>query len=198
MMTLMLAALTTGCGRDPAPVRVADAGEPGFVDAALPPAGLGTGWQEIAAPADRPPWPWLQADCPGYRDGDYPAQRHRRDAVQRRYQQDRTALNALHVVEEYEPGWAVRALEDTRRVLNSCSEYAAWGGKISFVAVPANVPAEDAILVRGRIERAGAPATITYFVTVRCGDLVSTLSFPDPANERTVHETAAMVADLLG
>ncbi|MBF9130852.1 hypothetical protein I0C86_18080 [Plantactinospora sp. S1510] len=205
-----IATSSAGCGPGRAPgsagttaasvpaERTGSAG-PGLLDAALlPPTWLGSGWREGPTPPEKPPWPWLQADCPGYRNEDYPAQGHRRDAVQRRFQQGQTNLIATHVVEAYEPGWAARAVTDVRRVVETCPEYPILGGALSFAVVGADFPAEDTLLVRGRIESSGAPDRVMLFVTVRRGDLLSTLSFPEPADERAAYAAAAKLGDLLG
>lgn len=171
----------------------------GALDAALlPPSWLGAGWRETPSPPEKPPWPWLQADCPAYRNEDYPAQGYRRDAVQRRYQHGQASLIATHVVEAYEPGWAARAITDVRRVVGTCAEYPVLGGALSFAVVEADFPTEDALLVRGRIESSGAPARVMLFVTVRRGDRLSTLTFPDPVDEQAAYAAAAKLGDLLG
>ncbi|MEE6258670.1 hypothetical protein [Plantactinospora sonchi] len=169
-----------------------------LVAALLGPAELGAGWREGGSPAEAPPWPWLQTDCPAYRDGDYPAQRHRRDAVQRRYQHESSQQAAMHVVEAYQAGWAVRALDDVRRVVRICSRYAAWGGTISFTVLHSRLRAEEGVLVLGRIEAPGAPERFTLFLTVRRGDLLSTLNVPGPMDEWRAYETAEKLVDLLG
>jgi hypothetical protein len=198
---LVVAVVLAGCGPDPArispPQAVAHEGS-SLGAALLQPNELGAGWLESAVPPGAPPWPWLQADCPTYRNQDYPAQAHRRDAVQRRYQYEASALTASHIVEAYEPGWALRALEDTRRVLRSCAEYAAWGGRVSFTIVESGFLADDALLVRGRIERPGYGPTVAYFVTVRRGEVISTLNLPDSGDEIGVRAVATKLVDRLG
>ncbi|MFC6021796.1 hypothetical protein ACFP2T_37240 [Plantactinospora solaniradicis] len=205
-----VAVATAGCARDQAPGSEGTTAAPvpaqrtgstgtGSLDAALlPSTWLGAGWREGPTPPEEPPWPWLQADCPTYRNEDYPAQGYRRDAVQRRFHHAQSSLTATHVVEAYEPGWAARAITDVRRVVGTCAEYPVLGGALSFAVVEADFPAEDTLLVRGRIESPGAPDRVTLFVTVRRGDLLSTLNFPDPTDEQAAYAAATKLGDLLG
>ncbi|MEO3744870.1 hypothetical protein [Plantactinospora sp. B5E13] len=102
-------------------------------------------------PSEVPPWPWSQADCPAYRDADCPARRHRRNAMQRRYQHESSQEAAMHVVEACQTGWVVRALDDVRRVVRTCFRYTAWGGTVSFAVLDdGRMRAEEGLLVRGR------------------------------------------------
>ncbi|AVT40788.1 hypothetical protein [Plantactinospora sp. BB1] len=208
LVVLVVAGLTAGCAADPAPRSSAGEGarltasgpadRPAALDLALlQPSGLGTGWRQSPHPPEPPPWPWLQADCPAYRAEDYPAQRHRSAAVQRRYRHEPTELVATQVVEAYEPGWAVRALDDVRRVVGTCSRYDAYGASISFTLLDTGLPPTDAVLVRGRIESPGAPARSTLLVAVRHGDRLSTLNVPGPVDRDTGYAVAKKLADLL-
>ncbi|WP_203860173.1 hypothetical protein [Plantactinospora mayteni] len=207
LVVLAVAGLTAGCGADPAsrpPVaegaRLTASGpaDRSALDLALlQPSGLGAGWQQSPHPPGPPPWPWLQADCPAYRDGDYPAQGHRIGAVQRRYRHEPSELVATQVVEAYEPGWAVRALDDVRRVVKTCFRYDAYGATISFTPLDTDLPPADGLVVQGRIESPGAPARLTLLVAVRRGDRISTLNVPGPADRGTVSAVAKKLGDLL-
>ncbi|MFY1672607.1 hypothetical protein ACN27G_22010 [Plantactinospora sp. WMMB334] len=174
----------------PAPSALLDA-------ALLAPTGLGEGWRQSSHPPEPPPWPWLQADCPAYRDADYPAQRHRTGAVQRRYRHDGSAMVATHVVEAYEPGWAARALDDVRRVLDTCRRYDAYGGTISFTLLDSDLPPQDGLIVQGRIESPGTSARSTLLVAVRHGERLSTIQIPGPVDRRTGYAVAEKLGDLL-
>ncbi|MEQ4303629.1 hypothetical protein ABNF97_19990 [Plantactinospora sp. B6F1] len=210
LLLLLVVLGVAACGADPAPRSPVDqqarltasgpADRPGALEPALlQPGGLGTGWRQSPHPPEPPPWPWLQADCPAYREGDYPAQRHRTDAVQRRYRHEPSELVATQVVEAYEPGWAVRALDDVRRVVRTCSRYDAYGASISFTLLDTpGLPAADAVVVQGRIESPGAPARSTLLVAVRHDDRLSTLNVPGPVDRSAAYAVAKRLADLLG
>ncbi|WP_422773736.1 hypothetical protein ACN28C_13060 [Plantactinospora sp. WMMC1484] len=176
--------------RRPAPSALLDA-------ALLAPTGLGEGWRQSPHPPEPPPWPWLQEDCPAYREADYPAQRHRTGAVQRRYRYEGSALVATHVVEAYEAGWAARALDDVRRVLDTCRRYDAYGGSISFTLLDTALPPQDGLIVQGRIESPGTSARSTLLVAVRHGERLSTLQIPGPVDQHTAYAVAAKLGDLL-
>jgi hypothetical protein len=211
-LLLVLAGAVTlipGCGRGQSPgaagtttASVSQRQHPATVGslgaALLHPSGIGPGWRDSEIPPEAPPWPWLQADCPTYRGEDYPAQRHRTQAVQRRYAHDQSNVIATHVVEAYEPGWALRAIDDVRRVVETCAAYPVLGGTISFSVLESRFPAEDGLLVRGVIESAGAPPRVMLFVTVRRGELLSTLNFPDPVDGESGYQAATKLGDLLG
>jgi hypothetical protein len=209
---LTVAGFGAGCAADPAAGPPAGQGarlipsdsahRPGIPEGALdlallPPGGLGSGWRQSTHPPEPPPWPWLQADCPAYRNEQYPAQRHRTDAVQRRYRHEQSDLVASQVVEAYEPGWAVRALDDVRRVLGACPTYDAYGATISFTLLDTDLPPAEGLAVQGRIESPGAPARSALLVTVRHGERLSTLNFPGPVDRNTAYAAAKKLADLL-
>lgn len=147
------------------------------VDVLLPAEVVGRGWVASESSAV-PPWPWVQKDCPTYRDADYAAQSHRLKASQRSYANAATGQSALHVVETYEPGWAAQAVNDVRRVLRACGRYDAWGGSISFTVLPTPNVCDETLTVRGEIRRPGIPTSTAYFLSVRCGERVSTLNIP--------------------
>ncbi|MGK5740240.1 hypothetical protein [Micromonospora sp. URMC 103] len=199
VVLLVLALGGAGCQRGGSRV------EPGGQAAGAPGASpllrsheLGSGWREsVAAPAP-PSWPWVQEDCPSYRDGDYLAQSHRRDAVQRFFHRDDTAVTAHQVVERYEPGWADRALDDVREVLRRCANYPVLGSQLSFRIVEAADLGAAGLVVRGQIDHAALPAQVSYFISVRRGDVVSTLNLPDPGDEATIRSLAATLADRIG
>lgn len=158
---------------------------------------LGSDWRADAARTGSPPWPWEQDTCPHYRSGDYPAKSHRRAAVQRYYRlADGSA--AHHVVETYEPGWAERNLDDVRRVLLRCASYRVLGSQVSFDVVDPRYFEGLGMLVRGRIAHADIPDTVTYFVMLRRGETVSTVSLPDPGSQVAVDSIAARAVARLG
>lgn len=159
---------------------------------------LGRVWTVGATDQGQPSWPWAQGDCSAYRDENFPAQRHRRSAVARQYQHPPSRAVALQVVEAYEQGWAERALEDVRRVLRDCGAYPAYGGQVSFSLLDSDFAGDAALLVRGRIEVPGGPATVSYFVVVRRGAVVSTLNLPDPGGEQQARAAAGRLAEHLG
>lgn len=172
------------------------ADRPVEVEPALLTAGeLGQDWTAAATDPNEPAWPWAQEDCPAYRDEDFPAQQHRSTAVARQYLHAPSRAAALQVVEAYEQeDWAGRALEDVRRVLAECGTYSAYGGKVSFSLLDANFVGDAALLVQGRIEVPDAPPTVSYFVVVRRGAVVSTLNLPDPGGEKRVRAVATHLA----
>jgi hypothetical protein len=186
--------VTAPTGRGPG-VAAPDRSGPRALDRALlPAAGIGPHWREIRDPAGTPSWPWAQPDCPAYRATDYPAQQHRDTAVQRGYLGP--DAQALQVVEAYRPGWGGRAMADARQVLQTCPRYEFLGGQVTF-AVQHTAPVGDEVLiVRGTIERPDRPATVSYFLSVRRRDTVSTLNLPDPGEQR-VRELAGELAERL-
>ncbi|GIG92749.1 hypothetical protein [Plantactinospora endophytica] len=213
LLSLLVAVgLVAGCAADPAPPPTNGQGarltasdpehRPGATAARLDLAllqadGLGAGWQQSPHPPEPPPWPWLQADCPAYREADYPAQRHRTGAVQRRYLHAASEQVATQVVEAYEPGWAAKALDDVRRVVDTCPRYDAYGSTISFTLLDTELPPEAGLAVQGRIESPGAPARSTLLVAVRHDDRISTLNVPGPVDRGTAHQVAKKLGDLL-
>ncbi|MDG4780111.1 hypothetical protein O7614_10715 [Micromonospora sp. WMMD961] len=54
------------------------------------------------------------------------------------------------------------------------------------------------ILVRGRIERAGITSTTRYFVILKRGETVSTVSLPDPGSQAVVDSIATKAVARLG
>ncbi|MDG4789223.1 hypothetical protein O7626_25380 [Micromonospora sp. WMMD1102] len=206
MLPVVLAA--AGCTAEPAPRAPAAEGtrstasgpgqRPAALDVALlRPDGLGAGWRQSAHPPEPPPWPWLQADCPAYRDEDYPAQRHRVGAVQRRFRHEPSELVATQVVEDYQPGWAVRALDDVRRVVRTCARYDAYGATVSFTVLETELPPGGGLVVQGRIESPGTPTRSTLLVAVRQHDRLSTLNIPGPVDPDTAIIVVRKLADLL-
>lgn len=195
---LILAMLVAGCHRQE-PSAPESTGTSGIDSATLLHANeLGPGWHESSAEQGQPRWPWEQGDCPAYRGEDYRAQAHRRDAIQRFYQTNKPSLTAHQVVELYEPGWGERVLDDVRRVLRQCPTYTLLGAKISLTVVDAANLRDAPLLVRGQIEHAASPPTVSYFVTVRRGDTVSTLKIPDLGSQALVEAAAARQAAHLG
>ncbi|MFF5052891.1 hypothetical protein ACFY1S_06895 [Micromonospora sp. NPDC000663] len=181
------------------------AGTPQTVNATLLDAGmllsagdLGAAWREGDAPAGSPPWPWEQSSCPHYRGGDYPARSYRQSAVERFYRPADGSSPAHHVVEKFAPGWAERNVEDVRRVLVRCADYRMLGSRISFTVVDQNYRAGAGMLIRGRIEHEDRPATVTYFVVLKRGEVVSTFSLPDPGSRAALDSVAARAAARLG
>jgi hypothetical protein len=197
-----LAMLVTGCGRQAPAAGRSEREQAGTsrIDPAalLQPTELGPGWLESPTGPGRPAWPWDHVDCPGYRREDYRAQLHRRDAVQRFYRAAGSAPIAHHIVETYEPGWAGTALDDTRRMLRQCASYVVLGSRVSFSVADSAYLGGAGLLVRGRIEHVGSPATVAYFVTVRRGDAISTLNLPDPGDLAAVEAIAARQLARLG
>ncbi|WP_433650100.1 hypothetical protein ACQP2C_27010 [Micromonospora zamorensis] len=159
---------------------------------------LGPGWNEDDARTGLPPWPWEQGNCPNYRSDDYPAKSHRRAAVQRYYRLSDGSSPAHHVVETYEPGWAERNVDDVRRVLLRCASYLVLGSRVSFDVVDPDYLEGPGMLIRGRIEHADIPHTVTYFVMLRRGETVSTVSLPDPGSQAAVDSIAARAVARLG
>jgi hypothetical protein len=159
---------------------------------------LGSGWHEDDVRTGLPSWPWEQDSCPNYRSSDYPATSHRRAAVERHYWSSGGSSPAHHVVETYEPGWAERSVEEVRRVLLRCASYLVLGSQVSFDVVDPKYLGGAGMLIRGRIERADIPHTVTYFVLVRRGDMVSTLRLPDPGSQAAVDSIAARAVTRLG
>jgi hypothetical protein len=198
VLTLLALAATilSACADRPGAQPAAD--RPVAVEPALLAAGaLGADWTVGTTSADGARWPWAQEDCPGYRDGDFPAQRHRRAAVARQYLRTTPRAAALQVVEAYEPDWAGRALDDVRRVLVTCGSYPAYGGQVSFNLLDSDFAGDEALLIRGRIVTSDAPATVSYFVVVRRGPVVSTLNLPDPGDEGTARTLATRLTEQL-
>ncbi|WP_329105818.1 hypothetical protein OG792_33695 [Micromonospora sp. NBC_01699] len=198
VMLLALAGTTLSACADRPGARPPAAGRPVAVEPALLSASaLGADWAAGTTSVDGVRWPWAQEDCPGYRDGDFPAQRHRQAAAARQYLRTTPRAAALQVVEAYEPEWAGRALDDVRRVLLTCGSYPAYGGQVSFSLLDSDFAGDGALLVRGRIVTAEAPAAVSYFVVVRRGLVVSTLNLPDPGDESGARAVAARLVEQL-
>ncbi|MET7952264.1 hypothetical protein [Micromonospora sp. NPDC005324] len=164
----------------------------------MQPSEIGAGWRERVAQSAAPSWPWDQSDCPNYRSENYKAQLHRRGAIQRFYELEERSLTAHQVVEKYEPGWAVRSVDDVRQVLKQCATYILMGSRLSFSLVDASYLDGAGLLVRGRIEHVSSPATNAYFIAVRRGNIVSTLNLPDLGSEAEVRAIAARLVARLG
>jgi len=164
----------------------------------LGPGDLGTGWREDAARSGVPPWPWEQDDCPDYQSVDYTAKSHRRAALERYFRPPDGSSSAHHVVETYEPGWAERSVDDVRQVLLRCASYLVHGARLSFDIVDPKYLRGVGILVRGRIERAGISSSERYFVVLRRGETVSTVSLPDPGSQAAVDSIATKAVARLG
>ncbi|MEV4118675.1 hypothetical protein [Micromonospora sp. NPDC049645] len=196
-----LVVFTAGCHRGE-PGVVADEShadaERGDASVLLGAGDLGSAWREDDARTGLPPWPWEQRSCPRYQSGDYTAKSHRRAAVQRYYRPSDGSSSAHHVVETYEPGWAERNVEDVRRVLLRCASYLVLGSQVSFDVVDPHYLRGAGMLIRGRIAHPGSPPTVTYFVLVRRGETVSTVSLPDPGSQAAVDSVAARVVARLG
>ncbi|MET8231124.1 hypothetical protein ABZS77_10650 [Micromonospora sp. NPDC005298] len=159
---------------------------------------LGSNWREGDARVGLPPWPWEQSTCPHYRSDDYPARSYRQGAVERFYHPSDGSSPAHHVVEKFEPGWAERDVEDVRRVLARCASYRMLGSHVSFSIVDSRYRAGTGLLIRGGIEHAASPPTVTYFVVLRRGEMVSTFSLPDPGSRAVLDSIAARVEARLG
>ncbi len=172
--------------------------EPGGSGMLLGAGELGSDWREDDARTGLPPWPWEQDNCPSYQSSDYPAKSHRRAAVQRYYRPSDGSSQAHHVVETYEPGWAERNVDDVRRVLLRCASYLAFGSRVAFDVVDPQYLDGTGMLIRGRIARADARTTVRWFVMLRRGETVSTVSVPDPGSRAAVDVIAARVVARLG
>ncbi|MBG6064728.1 hypothetical protein [Micromonospora ureilytica] len=197
-----LVMMAAGCHRSEAGVgpderRTANA-ERGDPSVLLVAGDLGSDWREDDARTGMPAWPWEQGNCPNYRSGDYPAKSHRRAAVERYYRPFDGSSPAHHVVETYEPGWAERNVDDVRRVLLRCASYLVLGSQVSFDVVDPHYLNGAGMLIRGRIEHADIPNTVTYFVMLRRGETVSTVSLPDSGSQAAVDLIAAKAVARLG
>ncbi|WP_433309287.1 hypothetical protein ACQP0U_20225 [Micromonospora sp. CA-269861] len=197
-----LAVMAAGCHRGEPGVSPerhtanADRGDPSLL--LLGAGELGSGWHEDEARTGLPAWPWEQNSCPSYQSGDYTAKSHRRVAAQRYYRPSDGSSPAHHVVETYEPGWAERNVEDVRRVLLRCASYQVLGSQVSFDVVEPHYLEGVGVLIRGRIAHADIPNTVTYFVVLRRGETVSTLSLPDSGSRAAVDAIAAKAVARLG
>ncbi|WP_326550630.1 hypothetical protein [Micromonospora sp. NBC_01813] len=221
---LVVGMLMTGCatqpGTDASPVPgtqsdpVADGGaddglvdggaDDGVVDDGLVDDGLfvaaealGPGWSHRPERLGVPRWPWVQDDCPAYRDVDYPAHHHRLGAEQRRYYHPSSTGLALGVVEVYEPTWAQHAMADARKVVQTCPTYRFGTASISFELLDPGPDRPDRLLVRGRIEYPQSTTTVSYFLSVRRGETVATLSLPDPGSPTAAQQTLHQMAEAL-
>ncbi|MET8526586.1 hypothetical protein [Micromonospora sp. NPDC005172] len=159
---------------------------------------LGSGWHEDDARTGLPPWPWEQDDCPNYLSSDYTAKSHRRAAVERYYRLPDGSSPAHHVVETYEPGWAEQNVDDVRQVLRRCASYVVHGATVSFDIVDSQYLGGVGLLVRGRIYHSQTPATTRYFVMLKRGETVSTVSLPDLGDQAAVDSIAAKAVARLG
>ncbi|MBM0275027.1 hypothetical protein [Micromonospora tarensis] len=200
LSALML--VNAGCHRsapgvDPDERRTANA-EQGGASLLLGAGDLGSDWRADDARTGPAPWPWEQDSCPNYRSSDYPAKSHRRAAVQRYYRPSDGSSPAHHVVETYEPGWAERNVEDVRQVLLRCASYLVKGSQVSFDVVDPHYLEGVGMLIRGRIEHADIPTTVTYFVVLKRGETVSTISLPDSGSQAAVDSIAAKAVARLG
>lgn len=158
---------------------------------------LGPGWSHRPERLGVPSWPWAQDDCPSYRDTDYPAQRHRRGAEQRRYRHGTSTGLALAVIEVYEPTWSQHAMADARRVLQACRGYRSGPGSISFELLDPGTGGPDSLLVRGQIDYPQSTPSVSYFLSVRRGETVATLSLPDPGSPAAARQTLSEMATAL-
>ncbi|MFI6785148.1 hypothetical protein [Micromonospora sp. NPDC050276] len=118
--------------------------------------------------------------------------------MERYYRPSDGSSRAYHVVETYEPGWAERNVDDVRSVLRRCASYLVLGSQVSFDIVDPQYLDGAGLLIRGRIEHADIPNTVTYFVMLRRGETVSTVSLPDPGGQAAVDSIAARVVARLG
>ncbi|MEK8104103.1 hypothetical protein NKG94_01385 [Micromonospora sp. M12] len=118
--------------------------------------------------------------------------------MQRYYRSSDGASPVHHVVETYESGWAERNVDDVRQVLLRCASYLVLGSRVSFDIVDPHYFQGAGMLVRGRIEHADIPNTVTYFVMLRRGETVSTVSLPDPGSRAAVDSIAARAVAHLG
>jgi len=197
---LVVGLLVTGCATRPdTDVSPSPAGQSDLVDAGLFVAAeaLGPGWSHRPERLGVPRWPWVQDDCPAYRDADYPAHHHRISAEQRRYRHQTSTGLALGVVEVYEPTWAQRAMSDARRVVQTCPTYRFGPASIAFELLDPGPDDPDRLLVRGRIEYQQSTPTVSYFLSVRRGETVATLSLPDPGSPTAAEQTLHQMAEAL-
>lgn len=215
---LVVGLLLTGCATQPdtdvspVPATQSDPADDGLVDDGPVDGGLvddglfvaaealGPGWSHRPERLGVPRWPWVQDDCPAYRDVDYPAHQHRLGAEQRRYHHPSSTGLALSVVEVYEPTWAQRAMVDARNVVQTCPTYRFGAASISFELLdpgPDRADRPDRLLVRGRIEYPQSTTTVSYFLSVRRGETVATLSLPDPGSPTAAQQTLHQMAEAL-
>jgi hypothetical protein len=202
MLLSALVVLVPGCQQGE-PGIGADESQPAAVERSglsmlLGAGDLGSGWHADDARGGLPPWPWEQDDCPDYLSSDYTAKSHRRAAVERYYRLPDGSPPAHHVVETYEPGWAEQDVDDVRQVLRRCASYVVQGATVSFDIVDPQYLGGVGLLVRGRIEHVGTPATTRYFVMVKRDETVSTISLPDLGNQAAVDSIAAKAVARLG
>lgn len=197
-----LVAVAAGCqrwepGAGPDGLNTASVERTGL-EALLGAGDLGSGWRADDSRTGLPPWPWEQEDCPDYLSSDYTAKSHRRSAVERYYRLADGSSPAHHVVETYEPGWAERSVDDVRQVVRRCASYVVQGAQVSFEVVDPHYLEGVGLLVRGRIAHAGLPPAARYFVLVRRGETVSTVSLPDLGGQAAVDSIAKKAVTRLG
>ncbi|MGW2625618.1 hypothetical protein [Micromonospora taraxaci] len=197
-----LVVMATGCQRSEPGVgpdeRHTASAEPGGPGMLLGAGDLGSNWHEDDVRTGLPPWPWEQNDCPDYQSSDYAAKSHRLAASERYYRPSDGSSLAHHVVETYEAGWAERNVDDVRRVLQRCASYLVQGARVSFEVVDPRYLGDAGILIRGRIERAGMPNTVTYVVMLRRGETVSTVRVPEMGSQAALDSIAAKAVARLG
>lgn len=174
LLGMLLVGMLAGCG-------LASGASPSPSPALLSPADFGEpGWR-VSSDAPSPDWAFAMPHCAAYDPAAYPAQKHRDRVLARAFVHP--SRSASERVEVFASGWAVRSLEDVRRVVAACTRYeygehspGAPGFRESHAIVDSGFAGDESILVKtDRVDVPGA-ASVRYTAVVRRGDRVVTLA----------------------
>ncbi|HEY8472905.1 MAG TPA: hypothetical protein VIL37_09760 [Natronosporangium sp.] len=114
------------------------------------------------------PWAWEMPDCVVYQPADYPAQAHRSSVSVH------AGVVVSEQVEQYEPGWGSRAIEDVWSVVRECASYESESFLEQHQVLASDFAGDESLLVE--TVRLMPPETQTrYAAVVRYGDQVVTV-----------------------
>lgn len=168
-------------------------------------ADLGSGEWTIEQSSDIRPdhWPW-QDICKSYRRGDYPslagrAQMDWRDL----HRTDGGGAVAFQMIERYQPGAGPANLADVRARLHDCAglqstDPVAGNYPLRWTLVADRFAGDDAVLAKCEVFPDSGPARVYFAVSVRVGDLVSTVWLTYGPSEAVAREIAVRAAARLG
>lgn len=142
-------------------------------------------------------WPW-QDICRPYRPADYPSLA-RRAQVDWRDLRRADGAAAFQLVERYQPGAGPANLADVRTRLRDCAglqstDPAVGADPLRWSLVADGFTGDDAVLARCELFPDGGAARSYFAVSVRVGDLVSTVWLTYGPSEATAREIAARAA----
>lgn len=134
----------------------------------IEPSDLGPGaWERFTAEMIENAHRWPSGGFCDYDGADYPSLAHQDDVTTVAWKTD--TVTVAQAVERYTAGWGARSLDDVRAVLAMCD---AAGTGTRWTVEDGDFVGDGSILVRE--EQAGP--VVRYFVFVRVGDRVATVS----------------------